>query len=157
MGQHVCTICGYLYDPERGDVDNGIPPGTPFSDLPGDWASPVCGAGKSAFEVANRGPSEQESTDEGGPARLRLTTYSDEDQTLVLTCTVEPHEHVAGWEIARLDEILLAGGLDDGRVVKAVRVIFPDEASARQEMRPLLKVGIRVEYMDEEGEFARLR
>jgi rubredoxin len=47
-----CTICGYIYDPAAGDPDNGIPPGTPFADLPDSWSCPVCGAGKDLFEEA---------------------------------------------------------------------------------------------------------
>ncbi|MFC1957973.1 rubredoxin [Chloroflexota bacterium] len=45
-----CTVCGYVYDPELGDPDGGIKPGTPFAELPDDWVCPVCGASKSEFE-----------------------------------------------------------------------------------------------------------
>ncbi|MFH0769308.1 MAG: flavin reductase [Chloroflexota bacterium] len=45
-----CTVCGYIYDPDSGDPDNGINPGTSFTDLPNDWVCPVCGVSKSAFE-----------------------------------------------------------------------------------------------------------
>ena len=45
-----CTVCGYVYDPELGDPDGGIKPGTPFEELPDDWVCPVCGAAKSQFE-----------------------------------------------------------------------------------------------------------
>jgi len=45
-----CTVCGYIYDPELGDPDGGIKPGTPFEELPDDWVCPVCGAAKSEFE-----------------------------------------------------------------------------------------------------------
>ena len=48
--KYKCTVCGYIYDPELGDNDSGIKPGTPFEALPDDWACPVCGAGKSEFE-----------------------------------------------------------------------------------------------------------
>ena len=34
--EYVCGICGYRYDPEEGDPTSGIPPGTPFEDLPDD-------------------------------------------------------------------------------------------------------------------------
>jgi flavin reductase (DIM6/NTAB) family NADH-FMN oxidoreductase RutF/rubredoxin len=47
-----CKLCGYDYDPAVGDPDNGIPPGTPFEELPDDWECPVCGAGKEDFEEA---------------------------------------------------------------------------------------------------------
>ncbi|NOX84664.1 MAG: High molecular weight rubredoxin [Chlorobi bacterium] len=49
MDTYTCDLCGYEYDPEEGDPDNGIPPGTPFEDLPDDWACPICGAGKEDF------------------------------------------------------------------------------------------------------------
>ena len=41
--------CDYVYDPEKGDMDHGIRPGTPFEDLPDDWVCPNCGAGKEIF------------------------------------------------------------------------------------------------------------
>ena len=44
-----CDLCGYEYDPAEGDPENGIPPGTPFEDLPDDWACPICGAGTEDF------------------------------------------------------------------------------------------------------------
>jgi flavin reductase (DIM6/NTAB) family NADH-FMN oxidoreductase RutF/rubredoxin len=50
MEKYRCTICGYIYDPEKGDPDSGIKPGTPFEKLPDEWVCPVCGAGKDAFE-----------------------------------------------------------------------------------------------------------
>ena len=52
MEQWRCTICGYIYDPEEGDPDSGIAPGTAFEDLPDEWHCPVCGAAKSEFEKA---------------------------------------------------------------------------------------------------------
>lgn len=50
MKKYRCTVCQYLYDPEAGDPENGIAPGTSFDDLPDGWICPVCGAGKEAFE-----------------------------------------------------------------------------------------------------------
>lgn len=47
---YVCQICGYNYDPDLGDPDSGIAPGTVFEDLPDDWVCPLCGADKSNFE-----------------------------------------------------------------------------------------------------------
>jgi len=49
MVKYECQACGYIYDPEQGDVDGNIPPGTPFEALPDDWECPVCGAPKSTF------------------------------------------------------------------------------------------------------------
>ncbi|HPS57018.1 MAG TPA: flavin reductase [Spirochaetota bacterium] len=45
-----CVVCGNFYDPAEGDPDNGIPAGTDFKDLPGDWRCPLCGADKASFE-----------------------------------------------------------------------------------------------------------
>lgn len=50
MAKYRCTVCGYIYDPELGDPDGNVKPGTPFEALPDDWACPVCGAQKSEFE-----------------------------------------------------------------------------------------------------------
>lgn len=51
MERYVCTVCGYTYDPDRGDPEGNVPPGTPFEDLPDDWVCPVCGASKDQFEL----------------------------------------------------------------------------------------------------------
>ncbi|MBS7288139.1 MAG: rubredoxin [Candidatus Freyarchaeota archaeon] len=45
-----CSVCGYVYDPKKGDPDSGVKPGTPFEKLPDDWVCPVCGASKDMFE-----------------------------------------------------------------------------------------------------------
>ena len=50
MERWICTICQYVYDPEAGDPDRGIAPGTPFDSLPDAWTCPLCGAGKDVFE-----------------------------------------------------------------------------------------------------------
>ncbi|UCD83606.1 MAG: flavin reductase [Deltaproteobacteria bacterium] len=48
--KYKCTVCGYVYDPDLGDPDGGIKPGTPFEEIPDDWVCPVCGASKDQFE-----------------------------------------------------------------------------------------------------------
>ncbi len=50
MDKYRCGVCGYIYDPEAGDPDNGIKPGTAFDALPDDWVCPECGVDKSNFE-----------------------------------------------------------------------------------------------------------
>ena len=50
MKKYKCIMCGYIYDPARGDPDNGVEPGTAFEDIPESWVCPDCGAGKSEFE-----------------------------------------------------------------------------------------------------------
>jgi len=50
--KYVCDLCGWEYDEELGDPDNGIAPGTKFEDLPEDFTCPLCGAEKSSFSQA---------------------------------------------------------------------------------------------------------
>jgi rubredoxin len=45
----ICESCGYIYDPDEGDPDGGIPAGTAFEDIPDSWFCPVCGARKRDF------------------------------------------------------------------------------------------------------------
>ena len=49
---YVCDICGYEYDPTKGDTDNGIAIGTAFENLPDNWTCPLCGVDKSNFSLA---------------------------------------------------------------------------------------------------------
>ena len=50
MKKYKCTVCSYIYDPEKGDRDLGIQPGTAFEDLADDCSCPKYGAIKSQFE-----------------------------------------------------------------------------------------------------------
>jgi len=50
MDKYICQVCGYTYDPSKGDPENGIKPGTKFGDITGDWTCPDCGAPKEMFE-----------------------------------------------------------------------------------------------------------
>ncbi|MBR4642086.1 MAG: rubredoxin [Selenomonadaceae bacterium] len=45
----VCNICGYEYDEEQGDPDNGIEPGTKMDE---NFVCPLCGVGKDDFSKA---------------------------------------------------------------------------------------------------------
>jgi flavin reductase (DIM6/NTAB) family NADH-FMN oxidoreductase RutF/rubredoxin len=53
MAKYKCSVCGYIYDPELGDPDGDIKPGTPFEKIPDTWVCPVCGASKDQFEKMN--------------------------------------------------------------------------------------------------------
>ncbi len=48
MDKYECP-CGYVYDPEEGDYEHNVSPGTSFDDIPDDWVCPQCGADKSIF------------------------------------------------------------------------------------------------------------
>ena len=53
MQKYECQVCGYIYDREIGDEENGIKAGTAFENLPDDWVCPDCGEGKEEFEVVS--------------------------------------------------------------------------------------------------------
>jgi len=49
MKKYICDVCGYIYDPMKGDPENGVPPGTAFEKLPDDWVCPECGVKTTEF------------------------------------------------------------------------------------------------------------
>ena len=49
--KYVCQLCGYEYSVRKGDVENGVAPGTEFEDISDDWSCPLCGASKEDFEA----------------------------------------------------------------------------------------------------------
>jgi rubredoxin len=53
MKKYRCSVCGYIYDPENGDPENGVEPGTDFDKVPDDWTCPICAASKDQFEPAD--------------------------------------------------------------------------------------------------------
>jgi len=53
MLKHICK-CGYIYNPQYGDISADIEAGTKFDDLPDDWLCPFCGLGKLTFYEANK-------------------------------------------------------------------------------------------------------
>ncbi|MBM4032072.1 MAG: rubredoxin [Planctomycetes bacterium] len=55
MRKYWCRICTFVYDPAKGDPQNGVPPGTRFEDLPDDWTCPTCGAPKNYFDPVEGG------------------------------------------------------------------------------------------------------
>ena len=44
-------MCGWQYDEEKGDPDEGLEPGTLWENIPDDWCCPDCGAGKEDFDM----------------------------------------------------------------------------------------------------------
>ncbi len=51
MKKYQCIICGYIYDEVAGCPEEGIDPGTKWTDIPEDWVCPDCGAAKADFEM----------------------------------------------------------------------------------------------------------
>lgn len=50
MKKFICTKCKWVYNPEVGDPNGGIAPGTRFEDIPENWVCPKCGATKGKFK-----------------------------------------------------------------------------------------------------------
>lgn len=48
--KYQCGVCGYTYNPAKGDPKANIPPGTSFKNLPDNWKCPSCGESKSVFK-----------------------------------------------------------------------------------------------------------
>lgn len=48
--RYICTCCGYIYDPEKGDPLNEVAPGVAFDDLPESWVCPLCYAEQTSFD-----------------------------------------------------------------------------------------------------------
>lgn len=54
LDRYECGVCGYLYEPTKGDDKRQVPAGTSFPELPADWRCPVCGVSPAQF--SNVGP-----------------------------------------------------------------------------------------------------
>lgn len=50
MDRYQCP-CGYIYEPEDGDPEQNVEPGTAFESLPAGWVCPWCDAEKEYFEL----------------------------------------------------------------------------------------------------------
>jgi rubredoxin len=53
MEKYICTICGYIYDPEIGSPETTVNSGTAFKNIDEDWVCPACGVSKDFFDVLN--------------------------------------------------------------------------------------------------------
>ena len=51
MNKWICTVCGFIYDEDKGLPEEGIAPGTRWNDIPDDWRCPECSVGKEDFEM----------------------------------------------------------------------------------------------------------
>ncbi len=84
MKKYRCLVCEYIYDPQNGDPDSGIEPGTAFEDLPDDWICPVCGVGKDQFE-----PMEEEIQNETKKEEQEMFCYQCSQTARETGCTVK--------------------------------------------------------------------
>ena len=51
MQKYRCPVGDWVYDPEVGDPEHNVPPGTPFEELPDGWICPLCLVGVEDFEL----------------------------------------------------------------------------------------------------------
>ena len=49
MNVYMCIVCGFLYDEAAGRPDEGIPVGTPWTQVPETWSCPECAVSKAEF------------------------------------------------------------------------------------------------------------
>ncbi len=49
--RYVCQVCGYVYDEEKGDPDNGVAANTLWQKVPVEWVCPLCGVSKDQFTI----------------------------------------------------------------------------------------------------------
>jgi rubredoxin len=50
MDKYKCSICGHVYDPDKGEPGYGTAAGIGFEKLPASWTCPICGAEKTLFD-----------------------------------------------------------------------------------------------------------
>ncbi len=59
-----CEVCGWIYDEEKGAPDEGLAPGTRWSEVPEDWQCPDCFAFKRDFVMVEIASPVDENPDE---------------------------------------------------------------------------------------------
>ena len=52
MDKYVCTVCGWVYDPQSGDPANDVAAGEAFEGLPPEWLRPIRGVSQNPLENA---------------------------------------------------------------------------------------------------------
>ena len=52
--RYKCLVCGYVFDPEIGDIKGNVPKNTNFDQLPEEWRCPICRAHKDKFRRVER-------------------------------------------------------------------------------------------------------
>jgi hypothetical protein len=89
-------------------------------------------------------PEEKEIFERGEPRLIQVGVNAE--GLVEFSCSVEPDEHIRGYEIYYLRELVVRKQSRDGTPITSVRVVFYDQAMAKREKRPLLDVGVRVYY-----------
>ena len=96
MKKYRCVVCEWIYDPAVGDPDGGIAPGTPFEEIPDDWACPVCGVGKSNSEEVEE---QRQGRKKTGAATLRRSEPRNKSGERAFR-TMNARFFIIGWNSA---------------------------------------------------------
>lgn len=124
--------------------------------IDGQWAmARAAKSGEATYEDPVYRDDEQAIFAAGAP-RLQFVGYDADEKLAEYSCAAGEGEHIPGWEIYAMREIVAAKALPDGHAVTTVRVVFVEEAAARVEKRPLLDVGCRVFHYDANGKLREL-
>ena len=95
-------------------------------------------------------PSEEKIYFAGTPT-LQIVGYDAINQEVEFSCPFKPPRQVLVREIFNIYKILRTKALPDGQAVKSIRIVFLYEQMAQEEKRPLLDVGAKVLYYDQNG------
>jgi len=124
--------------------------------LPQQWAlARAAKPGLTEYYAPQVEPEERE-VYRSGSATVDIVGHLAGENLIEFSCALEPGQHINGWEIFDIQDLLESGALPDGRQVDVVRVVFLECATARQEKRPLLDIGARVYCYDDAGELIEL-
>lgn len=93
---------------------------------------------------------------EAGSPCLQFVGHDADEKVAEYSCVLDEGEHIRGWEIYALRDIIENKSLPDGHAVSVVRVVFLEGDDARAEKRPLLDIGARVYFTDNAGELREL-
>ncbi|NMO18754.1 hypothetical protein HPC49_13305 [Pyxidicoccus fallax] len=111
--------------------------------------------GRTTYRPATPLP-EEEPIYLAGTETLRPAGYDDATGVLTFAAWTPPGTHPHGWELYNLLAFRSEGVVPDGRPLRELRVIFPDEAAARREATPFSDIGVRVYFTGPDGEFHSL-
>ncbi len=91
-----------------------------------------------------------------GPRHLELVGYLEDKRLVEYSGFLAEDAHITPEQIYQIAELAAVGALPDGRPVETVRVVFYEEAMAQREKRPLLDVGAKVYFENQEGDLVEI-
>jgi len=128
--------------------------------LPGQWAlARAARPGRTRYDYAPPLP-EEAGAFFAGEQSLYPVGHIVPGDMIECTCALSPGEHIPGWEIFALRDLLGTGTIESvaggSLPVRGARVIFAEPEAALLEKRPLLDIGARVYVLGDDGELAEV-